>query len=79
MQTDRRPLPDSLTRLLAMPQRRPAQVRPQPYRVDGAMPEPDRRHAHTALETAILRGFVAGLSGFVWLLILVLTVRHFVR
>ncbi|MGH1591158.1 hypothetical protein ACRBEV_25750 [Methylobacterium phyllosphaerae] len=43
------------------------------------MPEPDRRHAHTALETAILRGFVAGLSGFVWLLILVLTVRHFVR
>ncbi|MEE7504301.1 hypothetical protein ACLBXO_19470 [Methylobacterium sp. C33D] len=78
MQPDPRPLPDSLTRLLAVPEQRPVRARPSPLRKDGVRP-PEPRSAHAALETAILRGFVLGLSALVWLVVLALSVRHMVR
>lgn len=79
MQPEPRPLPDSLTRLLAVPERRPLPSRPAPARKDGAPRAPDQRSAHAALETAILRGFVVSLSALVWLVVLALSVRHIAR
>nr|WP_244435320.1 hypothetical protein [Methylobacterium sp. B34] len=73
VQPDPRPLPDSLTRLLTVPEQRPVRARPEPSRRERAS-EP--RSAHAALEAAILRGFVFGLSGLVWLVVLALSVRH---
>ncbi|XYD08356.1 hypothetical protein R1A27_25640 [Methylobacterium sp. NMS12] len=76
MQPDPRPLPDSLTRLLAVPEQRPVRARPAFSRTAGAPRAPKPRSAHAALETAILRGFVFGLAGLVWLVVLALSVRH---
>ncbi|MBY0254357.1 MULTISPECIES: hypothetical protein [unclassified Methylobacterium] len=76
MQPDPRPLPDSLTRLLAAPKPRPVRARPKPSRQDGALRAREPHSAHAALETAILRGFVFGLTGLVWLVVLALSVRH---
>ncbi|MBU66549.1 MAG: hypothetical protein CL858_14025 [Cupriavidus sp.] len=79
MQTNPRPLPDSLTRLLAVPEQRPVGARPEPSRRGGVSRTPDRRSAHAALETAILRGFVFAVSGGVWLVVLALSLRHIAR
>ncbi|MGU3544687.1 hypothetical protein [Methylobacterium sp. A52T] len=73
MQPDPRPLPDSLTRLLTVPEQRPVRPRPAPPPRERAS-EP--RSAHAALEAAILRGFVLGLSGLVWLVVLALSIQH---
>ncbi|GJE12482.1 MULTISPECIES: hypothetical protein [Methylobacterium] len=68
-------LPDSLTRLLATPQRR------APGRARGEHPLPGtgRDSPHAALEAALLRGFVYGVSGLVWLVVAALFVRHLAR
>ena len=70
-------LPDCLTRLLAA----------QPPRLHGHSLEPEqrppepagRRPAHAALESALLRGFVYGVSGLVWLFVAVLILHHVAR
>ncbi|MEL6063797.1 MULTISPECIES: hypothetical protein [unclassified Methylobacterium] len=73
MQTDERPLPESLTRLLAAtPSRR---VSP----LERLRPRDDRGSAHAALESAFLRGFVYGVSGLVWLVVMLFIACHFVR
>ncbi len=73
MQTDDRPLPESLTRLLAAT----ASVRLVPA---NPVPPPDERaSAHAALESALLRGFVYGVSGLVWLVVMLFIARHFLR
>lgn len=61
-------LPDSLTRLLATPQRRAPGEHP--------LPGTGRDSPHAALEAALLRGFVYGVSGLVWLVAAALFVRH---
>ncbi|MCJ2096180.1 hypothetical protein MKK67_27320 [Methylobacterium sp. J-072] len=77
MKTDEPKLPESLTRFLAAPPAdgaapasRPAEARLGPI---------DRRSAHQALESALLRGFVSVTSGLVWLLVLGLVLRHLAR
>jgi hypothetical protein len=73
VQTDDRPLPESLTRLLAAT----ASVRLVPAKPDSS---PDRSaSAHAALESALLRGFVYGVSGLVWLVVMLFIARHFLR
>lgn len=72
---DDRPLPESLTRFLAAPslpaaRTSPAECRKRP---------PARGSAHSALEAALLRGFVYGVSGLVWLVVLGLFVHHVAR
>ncbi|MCJ2062094.1 hypothetical protein MKK63_05185 [Methylobacterium sp. J-088] len=70
MQTDERPLPISLTRLLtATPS---ARLPPMEH----GMPAQDGASAHAALESALLRGFVYGVSGLVWFVVMLLIVRH---
>jgi len=73
VQTDERPLPTSLTRLLAATP--PARLPPMEH----GLPAQDGASAHAALESALLRGFVYGVSGAVWLVVMLLIVRHIVR
>ncbi|MGH1572661.1 hypothetical protein ACRAWG_20810 [Methylobacterium sp. P31] len=40
---------------------------------------PNRGSAHAALEATLLRGFVYGVSGLVWLVVLGLFVHHVAR
>ncbi|QGY05231.1 hypothetical protein MMSR116_27530 [Methylobacterium mesophilicum SR1.6/6] len=40
---------------------------------------PDRHSSHAALESAVLRGFVYGVSGLVWLGVMALFIHHFGR
>ncbi|WP_091779610.1 hypothetical protein [Methylobacterium sp. UNC378MF] len=79
MQPKPAPLPESLTRLLATPERRSAGAQKAPPPRDGALRPPDRCSAHAALETAILRAFVFGLSALLRIVVLVLSVRHVMR
>ena len=73
MPTDQKPLPESLTRLLAAtPSVRLSQV-------ERIVPRADRASAHVALESALLRGFVYGVSGLVWLVVMLFVARHFIR
>ena len=39
----------------------------------------DQRSSHAALESALLRGFVYGVSGLVWLFVAVMIVHHVAR
>ena len=73
VQTDERPLPTSLTRLLAAT----SSARLPP--TERGLPAQDRAPGHAALESALLRGFVYGVSGLVWLIVMLLIVRHIVR
>jgi hypothetical protein len=73
VQTGQRPLPESLTRLLAA---RPS-VRLSP--VERGLPRPGRPSAHEALESVFLRGFVYGVSGLVWLVVMLFIARHILR
>ena len=72
MQTHERPLPKSLTRLLAATPS--ARLPPTEHR----LPAQDGASAHAALESALLRGFVYGVSSLVWLVVMLLIVRHIV-
>jgi hypothetical protein len=71
--THERQLPDSLTRLLAEPPPRAA-GRSQADRISRRA---ERGSAHSALETVLLRGFVYGVSGLVWLVVAGLVAHHF--
>jgi hypothetical protein len=80
VQPNPRPLPESLTRLLAPPPRSAATAPPPvargPHRPTRG---PARRSAHAALEAALLRGFVYTVSGLVWLMVMALVVHHVAR
>ncbi|WP_342105850.1 hypothetical protein [Methylobacterium sp. SI9] len=77
MPTDERLLPQSLTRLLAVP---PSARRPPAGRgLPRALPHSQRTSAHDALESALLRGFVYGVSGLVWLVVMLFIGRHLMR
>jgi hypothetical protein len=65
-----------MTRLLDAPPRRSARPGRAAAPPELAKQEPARRSAHAALESALLRGFVYGISGLVWLFVLALAVRH---
>lgn len=75
-----RPLPESLTRLLGTPSPRSAT---EPHWTKPSARSADRSPAqtsmHGALEATLLRAFVYGLTGIVWLVVAALTVRHLVR
>ncbi|WP_091713246.1 hypothetical protein [Methylobacterium phyllostachyos] len=72
MKPDERPLPESLTRLLSVPL--PA-VRARSWPAE-LVPPPNRASRHAALESVLLRGFVYGVSGLVWLAVMLLIARH---
>jgi hypothetical protein len=78
---NQKPLPESLTRLLVAPPPRAAPTEPhrtkRPAQSEDRNPAQNARHA--ALEATLLRGFVYGLTGIVWLVVLALTVRHLAR
>ncbi|MCJ2137124.1 hypothetical protein MKK69_24300 [Methylobacterium sp. J-026] len=74
MHPDDRSLPESLTRLLVAP---PPAARHRSAPAKPGAARADRHSAHAALESAFLRGFVYGVSGLVWLAVLVLFARHF--
>ena len=65
MQTDER-------LLAAIPSARPSPT-------ERPLPRDDRASAHAALEFALLRGFVYGVSGLVWIVVMLFIARHFVR
>ncbi len=77
MQPNQRPLPESLTRYLAAPPQRAAMRVPWP--VERRPRSVRRGSAHAALESALLRGFVYGISGLVWLVVTGLVLHHFLR
>lgn len=74
VQTDEQPLPESLTRLLSTP---PPAAGAQPLPAAVA-PTADRASRHAALEFTLLYGFVYGVSGLVWLAVMLLIARHIV-
>lgn len=77
MQPNQRPLPESLTRYLAAPPRRSAKR--VPLSADSRPRAVRQGSAHAALEAALLRGFVYGVSGLVWLVVTALVLHHFLR
>jgi hypothetical protein len=75
---NQKPLPESLTRLLVA--RPPRAATTEPHRTKRPARSEDRSPArHAALEATLLRGFVYGLTGIVWLAVLALTLRHLAR
>jgi hypothetical protein len=76
------PLPDWLIRLLNDPADRsfaPTRGdRPRGDRASGEARMPARR-AGDALDGAIVKGFAFGVSGLVWVAVLVMTTRHFLH
>lgn len=81
MPTNQTPLPESLTHLLVAPSPRAATA--EPHRRPRSARCADRNSAqnatHPALEATLLRGFVYGVTGIVWLVVLALTLRHLTR
>ncbi|MCJ2088220.1 hypothetical protein MKK88_19860 [Methylobacterium sp. E-005] len=47
--------------------------------VERVLPRDDRASMHGALESAVLRGFVYGVSGLVWLVVMLFIARHCLR
>jgi hypothetical protein len=76
-----RPLPESLTRLLVAPPSRAATAEPHCRQRSARCTDQNsgQNATHPALEATLLRGFVYGLTGLVWLVVLALTWRHLTR
>jgi len=77
VQTDERPLPESLTRYLGASSADVSEPVPRP--AERRIGPAEQGSTHRALEALLLRGFVYLTSGLVWLLVVGLVLRHLAR